>query len=907
LPQRIVINQVPIEWSEAGDRLTFFGIDAVIFWKDPSLLSILKPLREELGEDLFHLLVAYEASKGTYEDYHQMVESLGDSFPEGFRNWGQAVSGAGWGRFDLQALDWERSSARVRIDRPWELALFRPAEPDNGVPFLSGKLSGIFSWAFDTHCRARVTEIGDTADGPYAVLDIAPSTATLADELERLQEKRGLSAEAYLQAANRHLRENLERFVEVLEATGEFIWETDRQFRLTYFTDNLARVLGRTTDSLHGEDLRALLTAEGRRTLVAALSGEGQLQPRQELEVSAGTAEGGHRWLALGATPTYDLHGGVNGFRGAGRDITEQKAAEAELERHRERLEQEVAERTAELERLNHHNRLLLESIGEGVFGVDTSGRFTFINPAGADMLGYDPDDLIGRDSHALTHYRHLDGSPYPQQDCAVSAVLADGQARRRTEEPFYRRDGTAFLVEFYVAPILEEGEISGAVVSFRDIRDRKEAEQALAARAYYDDLTGLPNRPHLIEHTEQVLEERARDGGRTALLVLNLDRFKDINDSLGHASGDWLLQRVAARLFHRTRPGEKLARLGGDEFACLVEGIGAAEEAAEVARRLLEGFTDPVTVGYHTMEVGASAGISVYPDNGDSAEILFQNADAALHQAKEKGRGHYQFYTEAMTRAAAQRVQVEAALREAIDREEVVVYYQPQVDVASGRVVGAEALARWHHAQWGWVSPAEFVPVAEQTGLIHGLGRRVLRHVCRQAAQWHGQGLRRLGVNVSPAQLEWEDLETVLGELLSEQGVPPRTLEVEVTEEAFLRDPERASQVLHRLRDMGLCIAIDDFGTGYSSLAYLKALPVDRLKIDRSFVSGVPDDPQDTAITRAVAALGRSLDLEVIAEGVETEAQAEFLQREGVQEAQGFLYGAAVPAEEWSVRFGQE
>ncbi|MFB6259308.1 MAG: putative bifunctional diguanylate cyclase/phosphodiesterase, partial [Thiohalorhabdaceae bacterium] len=680
-------------------------------------------------------------------------------------------------------------------------------------------------------------------EGPYAVLAIAPSTTTLADELRCLQEKRGLSRGAYLQAANRHLRENLDRFIDVVEATGELIWETDRHCRLTFFTDNLTRLVGLDAGSLRGRDLRTLFAPESRDALTRLLTEAIPEQARQELEAVMQAADGTRRWVALGVTATFDMHGEVDGFRGAARDITEQKAAETERREYRQRLENQVAERTKDLERASHQNRLLLESIGEGVFGVDTAGRFTFINPAGAAMLGYAPGELEGRDSHPLIH-----------------AVLADGKPRRATEEPFHRPDGSAFLADLYVAPMLEAGAVTGAVASFHDIRDRKEAEQALAARAYYDELTGLPNRTHLIERAEQTIQRQTGESGKVLLVVLNLDRFKDINDSLGHATGDSLLQRVAGRLYHRTRANETLARLGGDDFACLVADVATWEEAAGIAGRLLDAFAEPLTVGYHATGVKASMGLSLYPDHADSAEVLFQHADAALHRAKEEGRGHYRFYSSDLTQAAVRRVEVEAALREALDRGDVAVHYQPQVELATGCVVGAEALVRWEHPEWGRVAPSEFVPVAEQTGLIHALGREVMRDACQRAAASYRNGLR-LGVNVSPVQLEWGDLEAEMGILLSKWEVPRGALEVEVTEEAFLRDPDRAWQVLQGLRSMGVGIAIDDFGSGYSSLAYLKTLQVDRLKIDRSFVTGMSDSPRDAALTRAAAALGRSLD----------------------------------------------
>ncbi|SCX83520.1 putative bifunctional diguanylate cyclase/phosphodiesterase [Thiohalorhabdus denitrificans] len=897
MEQESLASQVPIEWNAGGGRLTFHGLDAVLLWKHPSLLSFLKPLREALGEDLFALLVANEASKGAHEDFHHLMADRGEDLAEGFANWGRAASGAGWGVFWMEEMDREGACARVRVDRPWELSLFWPENRQNAVPFLGGKLSGLFSRAFAANCRTRVAELGQTADGPYVLLDIAASPETLDAALQRLLDNSEPSLGSRLPAVRPRLREELNRFIEVVEATGEFVWETDRGFRLTYVTGNLGRVLGTDANRLRGEDFRALLTPDSRGALEQLLERGPEGRSGRECEVAAWTAAGAVRHLLLAATPTRDRHGEVTGLRGVGRDFTDQKRDREAIQRSHQRLERQVTARTRELERLHTHTRQLLESIGEGIFGVDEEGSFTFINPAGAEMLGYAPEELEGRDSRLLSSN---DRGSRSGEDFSIRAVLADGKPRRRSEEFFFRKDGTAFLVELYAAPVREEGRVAGAVVSFRDIRDRKEAEEALVARAYYDELTGLPNRTHLIEQAERTLGGRSGGEGKVALILLNLDRFKDINDSFGHAAGDWLLQRVAARLYHRSAPHEKLARLHGDELACLAVGVESVQEGAAAARRFLESFAEPFAVGDHTVATRATAGISVFPDHGRSAEVLLQNAEAALHEAKKKGRGGYRFYSPDMTRAASRRVRVEAELRRSLDERTLAVHFQPQVKLSTGDVVGAEALVRWRHPEWGWVSPGHFIPVAERTGMIHPLGREVLRAACVHASRWRSEGLQRVAVNLSPVQLEGEGLEEELRESLAEADLPPEALELEVTEEVFLRDPDRASRVLSRFREQGIQVAIDDFGTGYSSLAYLKVLPVDRLKMDRSFVQSLPDDSQDVAITQSVATLARELGLEVVAEGVETCAQARFLRETGVQQAQGFLYGAALPPERW-------
>ncbi len=476
----ITINRVPIVWDEDGSRFTFFGVEGVIFWKDPSLVSLLAPLRAEIGEELYALLVAYEVSKGTYEDYHAMVGGLGSHFEEGFQHWGEAVSGAGWGVFHLEEIDWAHKTARVRVERPWELQLFPGVKQAFAAPFLDGKLSGIFSWAFETNCRCRVEIGGRDSAAPYAGFEIAPSSMTLADELALLQEKRGLSPEALLKVSNRHLKEHLERFFSVIEAEGAFIWEVDRNFHLRFVSEQLGRILGKDPDSLSGMPLNELLMDVDAAELARRLGSAALEKPGAgTLEFRMPDTQGKPLWVSLSFHPTYDLHGEVDGYRGAGRDITQQRLDAEELARHRDELEALVQERTEALREMEHRNRMLLDSMAEGLLEADSAGGIRFVNPAACRMLQLAEDELLGASLHSLISMSG--GDARNVIGFLLQRVIEQG--RSLTEElRFKRADGADFPVELGLAPLRPATDKApGVVISFQDISERKEAQRQLA------------------------------------------------------------------------------------------------------------------------------------------------------------------------------------------------------------------------------------------------------------------------------------------------------------------------------------------------------------------------------------------------------------------------------------------
>lgn len=440
------------------------------------------------------------------------------------------------------------------------------------------------------------------------------------------------------------------------------------------------------------------------------------------------------------------------------------------------------------------------------------------------------------------------------------------------------------------------------------EISERRQAQSKLNYLAYHDPLTGLANRRCFIERLDESLRENGRHGERLAVLFIDLDQFKQVNDSLGHGVGDELLVSVAARLSEHVRLIDMLARLGGDEFICLMEAVRSEDEVEMLAREILGAFEQPFKLGDHELFLTAAVGISLFPGDGDSVLDLMRNADTAMYRAKAQGRGNFHFYTPEMTRDAQVRIRMENLLRRALDNGELSVHLQPQVETQSGRLVGAEALVRWNSPELGEVMPMSFIPMAEDSGLIVGLGNWVLRETCRQFVQWRESGfeLPQVSVNLSVKQLERPEFIDVLERILDETGMDPTRLKLELTESVVMAVGDSFA-LLERLRELGISLALDDFGTGYSSLSYLKMLPIQQLKIDASFVEGIGRNTGDEAIIRTVMELARSLGFEVVAEGVETEGQAAFLAQLGCEQLQGYLHGRAVaPAEfraRWSIR----
>ncbi len=538
----------------------------------------------------------------------------------------------------------------------------------------------------------------------------------------------------------------------------------------------------------------------------------------------------------------------------------------------------------------------VFESTSEGIVLTDAEARILAVNRAFTEITGYSECEVLGMNPRILQSGRH-DPSFY---GALWSELLATGHWRGEIWNR--RKDGDVYPEWLNLSAVRDAaGRTTHYVAVFTDVSHIKRAQQALDFLVHHDALTNLPNRVLFRDRLEHGLQRARRSGSQLALLLLDLDRFKVVNDTLGHPLGDALLRCAAERLRAATRESDTLARLGGDELAILLEDDASAHRAALVARRLQALFGEPLTLGEHELVVTASIGITLFPADGDDADTLIRHAERAMYDAKSLGRNTYRFFEPGLASGVVDALVMESALRVAVSRDQLALHFQPQVDMASGALAGVEALVRWRHPDLGLVPPGRFIPLAEEIGVIGEIGAWVLTEACRQMAGWEARGLAvpRVAVNLSVQQIERGDLVQAVSEALAEAGLAPERLELEVTESLIMREPERAQAVLRDLMEMGVQLAVDDFGTGYSSLAYLKRLSLDRLKIDRSFVGDIGVDAGSEAIVRAVIALARSLGLETVAEGVERQDQAVLLRREGCDIAQGYFYGYPVPAPE--------
>ncbi len=545
--------------------------------------------------------------------------------------------------------------------------------------------------------------------------------------------------------------------------------------------------------------------------------------------------------------------------------------------------------------------RLVLDSTSEAIFGVDTQGICTFANPACLRMLGYaNESDLVGKPIHDLIHHTYPDGRPYPVEECAIQVATRAGREHHCNNEYHWRADGTSFPVEYWSRPMYKDGELIGAVVAFNDLTQRKLAEEELHLLAYYDNLTGLPNRQLFNDRLHQALGDAKRRNRLVALMLLDLDRFKVVNDTMGHEAGDQLLQEISARLKRSVRANDTVARLGGDEFALIFTDVEESRYIGLCAQKVLAQFDAPIIIGGREVFSGASIGIALYPSDTVDADELLKYADSAMYHAKELGRNNYQFYSHEMTASANERLQLETDLRHAIEHNEFLLHYQPLVDSRSGQPTGVEALIRWSDPSGKLIPPLSFIPLAEDTGLIVPIGKWVLETACAQLKQWHDAGHPGLTMSVNVATRQFRDvafLETVT-QAIQGSGIPPQSLELEITESILLENCDETLNTLNALKQLGVTLAIDDFGTGYSSLSYLKRFPIDRLKIDRSFVRDLASDTDDLAIVRAIIALAQAMRLSVVAEGVETEDQLALLQSEECHEYQGYFFARPMDAE---------
>jgi diguanylate cyclase (GGDEF)-like protein/PAS domain S-box-containing protein len=638
---------------------------------------------------------------------------------------------------------------------------------------------------------------------------------------------------------------------------------------------------------LFGESREALLSANAadfyadpsdRIAFQAAIEAAGGTLERYPVRLRSG--DGRIMECLLNARIRLDAAGEVAGYQGMVEDVTERRAAERAL---------------ADRERLF---RSLIENASDTITVIRADGVITYESPSLNRVLGYHPEELLGRRIFDLVRERDK-----ARAVAQMEVLIHRPEQTARLEVDFLHKDGTWRTMEAVARNLLAEASVAGIVINARDITDRRRAEAQLVHDAFHDRLTQLPNRALFLDRLNHRLQAAQRgESAPFAVLFMDMDRFKVVNDSLGHSVGDQLLIAMARRMRSVLRPGDTVARLGGDEFTLLLDGADL-EEARRVAERVHLALETPFDVAGRQVYTTASIGIASSQTPYRAAEDMLRDADLAMYQAKDRGRARHETFDEELHLAALTRLQIETDLRHALEREEFELFYQPIVRLDDGGLLGFEALLRWWHPSRGLLLPAAFLPLAEETGLIIPVGTWVLREVCRQMVRWTeamGEAARiPVRVNVSALQLARPDFVDQVAAALEACGAPPHLLHLELTESAMMEQAESSVAILERLKALGIGLSIDDFGTGYSSLAYLHRFPTDSVKIDRSFVSGLADASSELGIIRTILDLARDLGMSVVAEGIETEAQATALRNAGCVAGQGFLYARPLPAEE--------
>jgi len=542
--------------------------------------------------------------------------------------------------------------------------------------------------------------------------------------------------------------------------------------------------------------------------------------------------------------------------------------------------------------------QVTLNSIGDAVVSTDISGNVTYLNAVAEGLTGWTDAEAAG---HPLEDvFRIIDATTRETAENAMLKAIRENRTVALAPNcVLIRRDGVEAAIEDSAAPIRDRrGAVSGAVMVFHDVSAARAMTLELSHLAQYDSLTELPNRALLHDRLNEAIALSHRHGRQLAVLFLDLDRFKHINDSLGHTVGDGLLQSVGRRLLRCVRSSDTVSRLGGDEFVVLLWEVKHAEDPAITADKILHALREPHQILRHELHITASIGIVTYPGDGTDAETLLKKADVAMYRAKDAGRDSYQFFKAEMTSGALERQSIADSLRHATERRELSVHYQPKMELATGSIIGVEALIRWNHPQRGLVPPSQFIRIAEECGLIVPIGRWVLREACRQARAWQSAGLppMTMAVNISAVELRTPGFVDGVRTILRETGLEPQHLELELTETALMEDSRSVADVLKELKDIGVLLALDDFGTGGSSLQDLKRVPIDVLKIDQSFVRDLTTDEEDARIVTAMIGMGTSLHMRVVAEGVETREQLDMLQQYGCPQAQGFYFSPPVP-----------
>ena len=681
------------------------------------------------------------------------------------------------------------------------------------------------------------------------------------------------------------LRDSEERMRMTLQNAPDAVFITEQDGRIVYVNDHVLELLGYERSELYVMSVFDLVPADWRQTYREVGNQLVGKAGRHELEIRLLTRGGKKIPFEMNAAllPNGRVFGSC-------RDIRERKAAQ-----------QALKDSQAHLQRL-------LDSMAEGMYGVDMQGNCTFVNAAFLSILGFaGAEEVLGKHLHTLIHHSHTDGKPYLAAECFIYQAFKQNQSAHCDNEVFWRKDGVALPVEYWSHATYKDGKVVGAVVTFLDISARREKERHIHQLAFYDVLTNLPNRRLLQERVQQSMAVSARNGRHAALILLDLDNFKKLNDSKGHEAGDRLLREVARRLQTCVREGDTVARWGGDEFVLVLDGLStspqeAAEHAETAAEKIREALNQPYQLGEYTHHISSSIGVVMLRGHGENIESLFKYADIAMYQAKQAGRNSIRFYDPKMQAIIDARLELESELEHALSGNQLCLYYQLQVD-AQHRPLGAEVLMRWQHPQRGLVSPGEFISLAEETGQIVAMGGWALRVACLQLKAWQQDAQTcdlTLAVNVSARQFRTAEFVPQVQSILLETGVKPSRLKLELTESTVLENVEETIEKMRELKLLGISFSMDDFGTGYSSLQYLKRLPLDQIKIDQSFVRDIASDPNDAAIVQTIIAMTEALGLNVIAEGVETAEQENFLRLRRCHAYQGYFFGKPMPLDEF-------
>ncbi|WP_317846734.1 EAL domain-containing protein [Pseudomonas sp. GL-RE-29] len=700
--------------------------------------------------------------------------------------------------------------------------------------------------------------------------------------------------------ASESLRDSEQRYRMLAESISDVIFSTDCRMALNYVSPSVQAVLGYDAEWIFQNGWQSTIAnpqqLSGIYSLMdrvsKALDQPDQLallrsQVQTQLYLfDCLRADGRKIPIELRLVLVWDEHGAFEGVLGVGRDISQQRRAEKDL-----RMAATVFEHST-----------------SAILITDPAGYIVQANEAFSRVSGYAVEQVLDQLPNMLT----VD----EQQDAHLRYVLKQLNQHSTWEGEVWlkRRNGEHYPAWVGITAVLDdEGDLASYVCFFSDISERKASEQRIHRLAYYDALTHLPNRTLFQDRLHTALQLAERQKSWVVLMFLDLDRFKPINDSLGHAAGDRMLKEMATRLLGCVDDDDTVARMGGDEFTLLLQPRAnreiALNRAVHVAEQILASLVKPFVLEGREFFVTASIGIALSPQDGDELSQLMKNADTAMYHAKERGKNNFQFYQADMNASALERLELESDLRHALEQDEFVLYYQPQFSGDGKRLTGAEALLRWRHPRRGLVPPGDFIPVLEELGLVVDVGDWVISEACRQLKSWHQAKVRvpKVSVNISARQFSDGHLGMRIATILKETGLPPACLELELTESILMREVSEAMQILDGLKNLGLSIAVDDFGTGYSSLNYLKQFPIDVLKIDRTFVDGLPSGEQDAQIARAIIAMAHSLNLAVIAEGVETQEQLDFLREHGCDEVQGYLFGRPMPADKFEVQFSND